>query len=118
MAYNDLLLDEYGDLYINKKGELELTTSIVQEITIRLRWAYGEWIYNPPLGVPYFEKILVKSPNETEITNILREQILAVDDVLGIVSFSIDFDKKSRKATVTFSVSTEDGMEEGTVTLQ
>lgn len=38
----DLLLDKNGDLVFTN-GDVSFTDSVVQAITIRLRWFFGEW---------------------------------------------------------------------------
>lgn len=117
MAFQDLLLDDGGDLAINSKGNLDITDSVIQAIQIKLRWAYGEWAYNPDFGVPYFEKVFIKNPDKIEIENILRSEILSVEEVLSIDSFSLVLNKKNRTATVKFTVSTASGNATGEVTL-
>lgn len=63
----DLALDTSGDLYFTKDGDVVVTDSLRQAIQIKLRWSLAEWKYNEELGIPYFEKILVKKPNTQEI---------------------------------------------------
>ena len=99
MSLKDLALDENGDILIAKDGDMQVTSSIQQAIAIKLRWALGEWVYDPAKGIPYFTKIFVKSPNVQEITNIIRNEILDVEGVTSIESCVIDVDSSTRRMT-------------------
>ena len=78
MALRDLALSKSGDLLINESGDFTIIDSVRQGIQIKLRWIKGEWVFNPEMGVPYFESILVKTPNRALIEKTLRDQILSV----------------------------------------
>ena len=60
MALKDLALSKSGDLLINESGDFTIIDSVRQGIQIKLRWIKGEWVFNPEMGVPYFESILVR----------------------------------------------------------
>ena len=81
MALRDLALSKSGDLLINESGDFTIIDSVRQGIQIKLRWIKGEWVFNPEMGVPYFESILVKTPNRALIEKTLRDQILSVSGV-------------------------------------
>ena len=55
----DVLLTDAGDLLINSLGDISLTDSVQQAITVRLRWFADEWRLGRDIGVPYFEYILI-----------------------------------------------------------
>ena len=73
MALRDLALSKSGDLLINESGDFTIIDSVRQGIQIKLRWIKGEWVFNPEMGVPYFESILVKTPNRALIEKTLRD---------------------------------------------
>lgn len=108
----DLALDpQTGDLLLTA-GDLSLVSdleAIRQEILIRLQFLRGSWFLDTTAGLPYFESILVKSPNLAAIRTLFNNEILSVTGVNAILSLTLDFDRKSRKLTVTYSVSTDVG---------
>ena len=63
-------------------------------------------MFNTAMGTPYFETILVKTPNRVLIEKALRDQILAVDGVTGVGSISLIKDTKSRTLRASFTAST------------
>lgn len=106
MALKDLALAADGDLLINDAGDFEIIDAVKQGVQIRLRWIKGEWVFNTAMGTPYFETILVKTPNRVLIEKALRDQILAVDGVTGVGSISLIKDTKSRTLRASFTAST------------
>lgn len=89
MALKDLALAADGDLLINETGDFEIIDAVRQGVQIRLRWIKGEWVFNTAMGTPYFETILVKVPNRALIEKALRDQILAVDGVIGVGTINL-----------------------------
>ena len=111
----DLALDTSGDLYFTKDGDVVVTDSLRQAIQIKLRWSLAEWKYNEELGIPYFEKILVKKPNTQEIANIIRSALMEFDEVKNVRSCVVEFDGDERKCTCRFTVETSDEIIESEV---
>lgn len=110
----DLKTTTSGDLFIDAVGDVATTESIVQAVTIRLRWFANEWRLGQGLGFPYFEDVLVKNPNIVKIKYLLRDEIMSVDGVTGVEQIDIDVDKKTRQAhiSVIFTVGEETYKEE------
>lgn len=98
----DLLLDENGDLVVNPTTGITVTDSVVQSITVRLKWFFNEWRFAPQYGVPYFEEILVKRPNDLRVRQIIRDEILSVKEVERVTKLDISV-KPDRKALIRFS---------------
>ena len=111
MALRDLALSKSGDLLINESGDFTIIDSVRQGIQIKLRWIKGEWVFNPEMGVPYFESILVKTPNRALIEKTLRDQILSVG------SINLAMDKKKRTLSAKFTAKTTEGEVESEVEL-
>ena len=103
----DLALDSTWDLYFSPDGDVAVTDSLRQAIQIKLRWALGEWIYNEELGIPYFEKILVKKPDTQEISTIIRTTLLEFAEVKSVKYCTVEVDHDTRKCTCKFSVVTD-----------
>ena len=77
----------------------------------------GEWVFNPEMGVPYFESILVKAPNRALIEKTLRDQILSVPSVTSVGSINLAMDKKKRTLSAKFTAKTTEGEVESEVEL-
>lgn len=104
----DILLDKDGDLKISDGGDITITNSVRQAISIRLRWFLGEWRFGPEAGLPYFQEIFVKNPNKPRICQFFREAILSVDEVTAVPVLTIDIDAATRKAVLRFTAVTEE----------
>lgn len=103
----DILLEDNGDIYINKEtGDITLVSSIRQAVMIRLRWILGEWRLGPGIGLPWFEEILVKKPNVERIKTTLCKEILKTDGVLSAEITEFEIDNKTRVACVRFRILT------------
>lgn len=98
----DLLLNRNGDLVVNPATGVSITDSVAQAIIIRLQWFFNEWRFAPQYGVPYFEEILVKNPKNLRVRQIIRDEILSVEEVEQVTKLDIII-KPDRKALITFS---------------
>lgn len=106
----DLLLTESGDLYLSPEtGDIVITDSVQQAAIIRLKWFKDEWRINPDYGLPYYDEILIKNPNESLIRSRISEELLSIDEVETVDDIEISIDSKTRRAKITFSVTLTDG---------
>lgn len=112
----DILLKN-GDLYLNKKGDLEFTNSISQAINIRLKWFYGEWMFAPDKGVKYYEDILVKNPDDNRIKMLISEQIVQVRGIKSVKSIDIKYDLQTRIIRVIYTAVSDQEILRGEVEL-
>ena len=103
----DILLDGDGDMLIGEDGDIQLTESIRQAIAVRLKWFFGEWRFAPGYGVPYFDEVFVKNPNDNRIRQLIRDEALSVDGVLDIGDIEISVDAATRAAMVKFAATTD-----------
>lgn len=94
----DILLNRDGDLVINATGNIEITDSVAQAIIIRLRWFFNEWRFAPQYGVPYFEEVLVKNPSDLRVRQIIRDEILSVEEVESVSRLDISSDLTARRS--------------------
>ena len=110
----DILLGTDGDLDLTG-NQLSLTpdrtSSVAQHLKIRLRFFQREWFLDTRLGIPYFERILVKRPNMSAVARIFREAVRETAGIKAISTFNIDFDPEVREAKVTFKAILEDSAE-------
>lgn len=79
---------------------------VAQNITIRLKLIQGEWFLNTQLGVPWFEKIFVKNPDLSAIDIIIKSVISETPEVTGIVAYSSQILRASRKIKITVIATT------------
>jgi len=103
----DILLDRDGDIRLTEAGDISLVTSPVQEVLIRFRWYFAEWVFDPEKGIPWFESVLVKNPDIDGIRKRLIREILDADDVLEVTRLDIRVDPESRNAAIKFQFRTD-----------
>lgn len=109
----DIALSANTHDLIFKDGDLVLIDNaerVAQQVKIKLRSFLGEWFLDTTYGVPYFESILIKNPSLDHIRNILRQQILDVDDVSAVTTLTLSVDKQTRTLTVNFECETTYGL--------
>lgn len=98
----DILLDKDGDIALTEDGDISLVTSPVQEVMIKLRWYFAEWVFDPEKGIPWFETVLVKNPDIDGIKKRLIRELLDVDDILEVPKMDISIDSGTRTAHISF----------------
>lgn len=101
---HDLEYTDY-DLVITDEKE-----QLIQNLKIRLLFFLGEWFLDVTRGVPYFEEILIKNPNQARVESILKEQILETENVNEMLEFNLNYDNINRVLSVRFSVDTTFGI--------
>ena len=104
----DFKLSPDWDLELSAVGDISATDSVVQAVRVRLLWFFQEWRLGPGFGIPYFEEILVKNPNEVKVRHLIREAVMSVDGVTNVQGVGLDIDKKTRRATVTVTFTTNE----------
>lgn len=105
----DFLLEDGGDLDMTN-GDVQQVVSIGQAVQKVLRLVRGEWFLDLAAGVPYFEYVLIKSPQREHIEQIIKAAILSVEGVRSVVSMTLDFDNSARRLTITFTADTDEGV--------
>lgn len=103
----DILLDRDGDIGLTEAGDILLVTSPVQEVLIRLRWYFAEWVFDPRKGIPWFESVLVKNPDIDGIKKRLVREMMEVDDVLEVTKIDIRVNPESRNTVIRFQFRTD-----------
>lgn len=105
----DIALDSKSHDIIIRNGNIifiDNAERVAQNIKIQLLTFYGEWFLDTTHGVPYLDYILVKNPNLTLVRQILREQILLVDDVNTVDNIDVQYDSQSRELIVNYEATT------------
>lgn len=95
-----------GDIE-NKKvdGQEEIRQHLMQ----RLRTFLNEWFLDLSIGLPYFEEVLIKQPNQAGIESIFIEEILQCPGIVRLLDFNLDLDK-DRTLTVSGTAEGYDGL--------
>jgi hypothetical protein len=108
----DIALDpDTGDLLI-EGGDLALldgVEAISQHVAIRLQFFQGEWFLDTRVGIPYYQRVLVKNPDLNAVRFLLRAAVASTPGIGELQSFSTEYANASRTLSVEFEASTEDG---------
>ena len=107
----DFALDDDGDEFADETG-LAMTgdlNGIRQQVMLRLGFFKGEWFLDEERVVPWYEEILMKSPNLIRIREIFREAILSVSGIREVTYLDLRFSAFARTLDVNFRASTDLG---------
>jgi hypothetical protein len=104
----DILLLEDGDLYVDDTGDIRITDSVRQAVRVRLRWFFDEWRLGPEYGVPYYEDVLIKNPNPLRVSQVIRDEVMTVDEVTDVRNIEVKIDARNRTAKVTMDIVTQE----------
>lgn len=92
--------------------QLRLTTTLTeymaQKIENVLSTFAGEWFLDEDIGLPYFDRILVKGPNLGDVRNIFLVAITDIPEVEEVIEFDTTFTASTRSYTVSFKVKVKD----------
>lgn len=106
----DLKLDATtGDLAIenNDLVIIDGVDAMGQHVKIRLRLFRGEWFLDVRVGIPYYEKILVKNPDLVAVRAIFREAILETQGIVDLLDFALTVDSATRTMNLRFTATTD-----------
>jgi len=100
---HDLVFENYDLSFVSGLDRVK------QNMRIRLWTFKEEWFLDLNAGLPWFTEILVKSPDLQVIDTLLRREILAVQDVLEIQQFNLQYNASARTMRVDFTAKTTFG---------
>ena len=110
----DFKLTQDGDLDVSGSDIqfVEKIHMVRQNLSIRLKFFLGEWFLNITIGVPYFQSILVKNPNEVAIISFFKKTILQTNNINKFIQTPVleIISKEDREFKITFSVDTDYGL--------
>lgn len=101
----DFALDSTGDLDMSS-NDLTLISgadAIAQHLRIRLRIFQGEWFRDLRVGIPYYQRVLLKNPQLIAVQGMFRRAITTTPGVLELQRFELAYGAAERKLTLTFS---------------
>jgi len=105
----DLRLDyDTHDLVIMQYDlKLQTGTDLMrQRLKQSLLFFMGEWYLDTTDGVPYYQEILKKGPDQITVESVLKAAIVETPEVIKLLSFSPEYDNARRLYSLSFSVST------------
>lgn len=110
-----IALDDNHDIYLDKSGNIALVKDIeavTTAVDCATRTNYGEIVLNTRLGIPYFETIFTAHPDIELWKSYMKEAILSIPKVLGIIAFKTYIDYKKSLLKYAVVINTEYGTEE------
>lgn len=93
MRVLDFRTDADGDM-VADNGDIALVgdvDGIKQLVGQYLAFYLGEWFLDEEIGVPYFERILIKNPSLVEVREWMRQTILSVPGVREVLSLTVEY---------------------------
>lgn len=100
MSYFAPSLDASHDLHLDDDGNLAVVTdaaAVAQRVTQHLKFWEGEWFLDTTVGVPWMEFVFVRPFDQAVSETVLKDALLGVPGVTGIVAFGIDFQPSRRE---------------------
>ena len=108
----DFLVDPAtGDLDLSS-GDIQIVdgaNAVAQHVRIRLRTLFGEWFLDRRIGVPYFQRILIKNPGTNVVNRILRQVVAETPGIVELREFTTEYEGVPRRLTVRFNAIADDG---------
>jgi hypothetical protein len=111
---DDVTLDSTNNLRFTET----LTEYVSQKITNNLQTFKGEWYQNIAIGVPYYDRVLIKNPDLDDVDNLFQSEILEVKEVVEILEYESEFDNSTRKYTVNWKVLAQEVETEETIEVE
>lgn len=94
-----------------------LTEYVSQKIENTLKTFRGEWFLDYSIGIPYFDRILIKSADLNEVNSIFIIAIRSIPEITEIIEFTTDYDETIRKYSIDYKVRASEIVVEGEVTI-
>ena len=91
---------------------------VLQRILTCLRRIEGEWFLDTEAGLPYFGGSMLGSKDMEYVKLIIRREILIIEGVKEINSLELTMDTKTKKVTVSVSVTIDEKIYSITETIQ
>jgi hypothetical protein len=73
---------------------LRMTSNIVeyvaQKIENTLKTFKNEWFLNPDIGIPFYDRILIKGADINDVNTIFQKAVLDIPEVSELISFIVE----------------------------
>ena len=113
IGLNQNLADpNYGDLLISN-GDLVIVTGLTeiqQNVLQNVRTFLGEWFLDNTVGVPYFQQILVKNPDQGKVDALIQNAILSTPGIVQLLSYASSINTQSRSISIQFKALSTSGV--------
>ena len=86
------------------------TNPVLQNILQRMRFFLGEWFLDNTQGLPYFQQILVKNPDQSKVDAIFVNVIMGTPGVTTLSAYSFAPNFSKRILVVSFTSITTSGV--------
>jgi hypothetical protein len=107
-TYKDFLLVD-NDLILTSDAQEGGNNPVEQDVLQRISMFLGEWFMDNTQGTPWFQQILVKNPNQSDIDAIFQNIILGTPGVMQLTSYSFTPNLSARTLAIKFSILTPSG---------
>jgi hypothetical protein len=110
-----------ADLAVDSSFDLRFTVNLVEYVSQRienvLKTFQGEWFLDETLGLPFFDRILIKRADINDVINIFRSAVLSIPEVQELITFEVTQNTQTRlfSATLEARISEEETTGEITV---
>jgi hypothetical protein len=106
----DIKLTDDGDLDFSSNDYqfIQDDDVIVQTLETRFQFFKGEWFLDTRLGVPYFQRVLVKGTPLHVIESIFREVIRTTPGIRDVIKLTVEVEE-NRIAKISFQAVKVDG---------
>jgi hypothetical protein len=107
MKRNLYLDSTTGDLALSN-FQLRLTSTLTeymaQKIENVLMTFAGEWFLDYTIGIPYFDRVLIKTANINSVRNIFLIAITDIPEVEKVLEFVVDYVSTTREYSISFKI--------------
>lgn len=100
---HDLLITNFDLSTVDNKEQ------VTQNLGIRLRFFLGEWFLDVSAGMPYYQSIFQKNPNQINVESVIKSEIINTVGIREILTFASQYNNSNRQFSVQFTALTDEG---------
>jgi len=106
-----LKLNADGDIDLSSGGAeiISAEDETQQHITTRLKSVRGDWFLDPSIGLPLFDRILVRNVNDADVQNIYSTYIAATPGVDSVSTLTLTELKQQRVLQIDTDIVGQEG---------
>jgi hypothetical protein len=83
----------------NLRMTLNIVEYVAQKIENTLKTFKDEWFLNPDIGIPFYDRILIKQADLNDVNSIFQKAVLDIPEVSELLKFSVETDGEERTYT-------------------
>lgn len=107
-----IALDDNNDIFLDENRNIALCRDIEAvktSVSCATKTNYGEIVLNTRLGIPFFETIFTAHPDIDLWMSFMKQAILSIPKVLGIIAFKTNEYRKDKVLKYAVVINTEYG---------